>query len=82
MKKGDIVKSVAGHDKDNYYIVTDEDNEVVFLCDGKNKTLSEPKKKNKKHIEYTNVTVDLSVYNPLYDAHIRKELKSFNKIGG
>ena len=82
MRMGDIVKSVAGHDKETYYIVTEEENEIVFLCDGKNKTLSNPKKKNKKHIEYTNATVDLSVYTPLYDAHIVKELKRFNKIGG
>ena len=48
---GQIILSSAGHDAGRYYIVTDEDKEYVYLVDGKYKTMSSPKKKNKKHIQ-------------------------------
>lgn len=48
---GQIVLSSAGHDAGRYYIVIDEDKEYVYLVDGKYKTMSSPKKKNKKHIQ-------------------------------
>ena len=48
---GQIVLSSAGHDAGRYYIVTDVDKEYVYLVDGKYKTISSPKKKNKKHIQ-------------------------------
>ncbi len=48
---GQIVLSSAGHDAGQYYVVTDVDKEYVYLVDGKYKTMSSPKKKNKKHIQ-------------------------------
>ena len=82
MKYGEIVKSVSGHDEGCFYIAVGEKDGFALLCDGKNKLLSYPKKKNRKHLEKTGIVVNLGVYNPLYDAHIRKELKSFSKRGG
>ena len=46
------------------------------FLDGKNKTLEKPKKKKHKHLVQTGEWIDLSLYSPLYDAHIRKALKS------
>ena len=74
MKKGDVVMSLCGHDKDSLYVVIEVMDDKVLLCDGKCKTLAKPKSKNKKHLKETGKRVDLSSYNPLYDAHIRKEL--------
>ena len=79
MKKGTVVMSLSGHDKGNLYVVLKKEENFLFVCDGKNKLISEPKKKNKKHLIDVGMYIDLSVYNPLYDAHIRKELKSFGK---
>lgn len=71
--------SLSGHDKGNLYVVLKKEENFLFVCDGKNKLISELKKKNKKHLKDMGMCIDLSVYNPLYDAHIRKELKGFGK---
>ena len=75
MKTGDVVLSVSGHDKGRLYVVI-QAGEYPLLCDGKRKLLEKPKKKNKRHLKETGERVDLSSYNPLYVAHIRKALKS------
>ncbi len=75
MKTGDVVISVSGHDKGRLYVVI-QAGEFPLLCDGKRKLLKNPKKKNSRHLKETGEWVDLSSYNPLYDAHIRKALKS------
>lgn len=75
MNTGDVVISVSGHDKGRFYVVI-KAGEFPLLCDGKIKLLDNPKKKNKKHLKETGERVNLSSYNPLYDAHIRKALKS------
>ena len=71
--------SLSGHDKGSLYVVLKKAENFLFVCDGKNKLLSNPKKKNHKHLIDMGVYIDLSVYNPLYDAHIRKALKGFDK---
>ncbi len=43
--------SRAGHDKDSLYVIIKEETNVVYLADGKLKTIEEPKKKNRKHIQ-------------------------------
>ena len=75
MKRGTVVKSLLGHDRGTVYVVTEVSENFALVCDGKNKLLSNPKKKNCRHLENTGKSIDLSAYNPLYDAHIRKELK-------
>ena len=78
MKKGDVVISLSGHDKGRLYVVIKE-GEYPLLCDGKRKLLENPKKKNGKHLKETGERIDLSAYNPLYDAHIRKAVKCVKK---
>ena len=48
---GFLASSKAGHDKDKIYVIIKEDTEYVWLADGKLKTVSNPKKKRKKHIQ-------------------------------
>ena len=73
-----VVMSLAGHDKGQIYVAVGEKDEKLLLCDGKCKTLENPKPKNKKHLKEI-AKVNLSAYNPLYDAHIRSVLKSVKK---
>ena len=82
MHRGTVVRSLAGHDKGRFYIVLDVKDGYAFLADGKRRTLTKPKKKKQKHLEDTRLTAELSAYEPLYDAHILKELKSLLKKGG
>ena len=46
-----VVKSVAGHDKDKLYCVLSSENGFAFLVNGKTKKMSNPKRKNIKHLE-------------------------------
>ena len=42
---GTIVKSLAGHDKEEVFFILREEGEYVYLVDGKYRTLDKPKKK-------------------------------------
>ena len=48
---GMFATSKAGHDKGQLYIIIKEDEEYVYLTDGRLKPLDGPKKKKKKHIQ-------------------------------
>ena len=48
---GFMAYSLAGHDKDNVYIIIKEEDNYVWLADGEHHKLSCPKRKNKKHIQ-------------------------------
>lgn len=49
--KGYLALSKAGRDKDRIYVILDNDEEYVYLTDGKYKKIEYPKKKKRKHIE-------------------------------
>lgn len=51
IEKGMLAKSLAGHDRDKLYIIIETDAEYVWLVDGICRTLENPKKKKKKHIQ-------------------------------
>ncbi len=48
---GYLAYSIAGHDKDAVYLIIKEENGFVWLVDGRVRTLQNPKRKNKKHIQ-------------------------------
>ncbi len=58
---GMLCRSLAGHDKNQLYIIIEENDEYVYLSDGLLKTLEHPKKKNKKHIQIIKKTIDGSI---------------------
>ena len=47
MKRGMIVKSLAGHDKTQLFVIISVEGEYVYLADGKCKTMDHLKKKKK-----------------------------------
>ncbi|MBQ9945180.1 MAG: KOW domain-containing RNA-binding protein [Clostridia bacterium] len=51
--RGQVIISEAGRDKDYLMAVTDYDGTYVYVCDGKERRLSQPKRKNPKHITMT-----------------------------
>ena len=53
-RPGMLAKSLAGHDQNKIYLIIQEDEHNVFLCDGKNRTLEHLKKKRKKHVQLIN----------------------------
>lgn len=54
---GTVVVSAAGRDKGSYQVVVDSDENSVRLCDGKERPLSNPKRKNPKHITVTEFSI-------------------------
>ena len=51
---GNFAISKSCHDIGHLYVIIKTDDEYVYLVDGKIRTLSNPKKKNKKHIQIIN----------------------------
>lgn len=50
---GYVVKSTAGRDKGKLLVVTAIGPDSVFVCDGKERPLQRPKKKNPRHLEFS-----------------------------
>lgn len=79
---GQIVKSRAGRDKSNLFVIIDKNNEYVYLVDGKIRKMDHPKKKKVKHIEATNY-IDTNIVNKInsdqkiVNADIRKALQLY-----
>lgn len=48
---GDLVSSIAGHDKGQFYIVYEAGENCAYLVDGKYKLVDKPKLKKYKHLE-------------------------------
>lgn len=48
---GMLAVSKAGRDRGSLYVIIKEAGEDVYLADGRNRTISRPKRKNRKHIQ-------------------------------
>lgn len=48
---GDVVKSIAGRDKEKLFLVCKVENGYVFLANGKERKTTKAKRKNVKHIK-------------------------------
>ena len=76
---GMLARSKAGHDKDHVYVILQTDEAYVYLADGSNRKLENPKKKKKKHVQTILEKHDLSGLN---DVAIKRILKLFNQETG
>lgn len=72
---GQIVKSIAGHDKDRFYMIVQVEKDSVTIADGKARKLGKPKRKNVLHIAPTNTILDPVVLTT--DKKLRKALADF-----
>lgn len=73
--------SCAGHDNGQMYVIIKEDADFVYLADGKNKKLDNPKKKKRKHIQVVKTGTDevlerkLKKQMTVYDEEIKRAIK-------
>ena len=80
---GDIVKSISGHDKNQYFIVVSIDKNGYFaIIDGDTRKRNKPKKKNPKHL--LKIAHDEAILNKVNskiatDAEIYKMIKAYNE---
>lgn len=83
---GQIVRSTAGRDKGSWMVVTELiDENYVAVCNGRNRKVSNPKKKKIKHLAKTNKidkTVDERLKNGIKvgNAEIRRILEPFERL--
>lgn len=79
---GKLAKSKAGHDKDQIYLIIQEDKDFVYLVDGKIKKIENPKKKKKKHIQIINCYENVELTNRLLSSETitNEEVKYTIKI--
>ena len=62
---GDIVLSTKGRDKGNYFLVVDKQTNVVYLADGKFRSVTALKKKNVKHLKSVKIAVFIDIANQI-----------------
>lgn len=76
-----LVRSLAGHDKDQVFCVVGREEGYLLLCDGKNRRLASPKRKKAMHTcaeEFDHPTLEkLRRQEPVTDKDIRKALWAF-----
>ncbi len=76
---GMFATAKAGHDKDKLYVIMREDEEYVYLVDGRIRTMDKPKKKNKKHIQIITKKSPALEQNQWNDLMIKRILKEYQK---
>ncbi len=74
-KPGQIVQSIAGHDKGGFFLVTGMSGGYVLIADGKARKLGKPKRKNRLHIRPTNASLELSL--TVTDKKLRNALAAY-----
>ena len=80
--RGDVVQSLAGHDKDTLYCVVGTQDEFLLLANGKERKLDSPKRKRAKHVQRAGLSdhqvfLRLRAEEPIGDNELRKALAAF-----
>ena len=55
---GRVVISNAGRDKTKLMVVVKETENYLLVCDGKERPVTRPKRKNPKHLQFTNTSLE------------------------
>lgn len=76
LKKGSVVISKAGRDKGYFLVVVDITDEGVFVCDGKERPVERPKKKNPLHLAKTRYV--LTEEETATNRSLKRALKQFS----
>ena len=79
-----LATSKAGHDRKHVYVVVQQDEEYCMLANGTTKTLANPKKKKKIHLQLiknipSEVLDETKDLNALDDVSIKRILKVYNR---
>lgn len=82
LRRGDVVRSLAGHDKDRLFCVKDTEGDFLLLVNGKERKFNSPKRKRAKHAVRAGssdhpVLLRLRAGEPVGDNEVRKALAAF-----
>lgn len=84
---GQLVRSLAGHDKGQIFVVVEIEEDYIWLADGKSRLLTNPKKKKIRHIQKINTNIydlsrDVDIHN-FKDIDVRNSIEMYlKKISG
>lgn len=76
-QRGTVVRSKAGHDKGGFFVVVRAEGDMVWIADGKGRSLLHPKRKKILHLAYTTVVLDERTMSD--DKKISEVLRSFQE---
>ena len=84
VKIGDIVLSKAGRDAGKYFVVVKAEGNFCYICNGKLRGCSKPKKKKLRHIERLGRVSDFAADKlcsgeNLTDREFKAEIRSFEE---
>ena len=74
---GNFAFSKAGHDKGKLYVIIAQDEEYVYLCDGRLHPLEKTKKKRYKHVQLIHKKVNNEKL--LFDYEIKYAIDQYKK---
>ncbi len=79
-----MARSKAGHDRGRVYVIVREEGDFFYLADGAARSVSAPKKKNRKHIQIiekipAQVLAVFTSKDPLRDLEIKRALKLYSQ---
>ena len=75
-EEGMLARLLAGHDKEKVYVIIKIDETFVYLVDGQQRKIDNPKKKKKKHVQLIRNRYELDSAD---DAKIKRILKEYSK---
>ena len=89
----DVVISTAGRDQGMYFYVIKEEQQYLYLANGKDRQLDKPKRKKRKHVQKvlrseTRVANKLRAGDKVLNGELRRDLASLsrdmqsNNLGG
>lgn len=73
---GQIVYTAAGRDRDKFMVIIAEAENYLLVCDGKERRLERPKRKNPKHLKFTDTYLETHQFET--NRALRKSLKEFS----
>ena len=76
---GDVVCSKAGRDEGTFFGGSRHRGRVPLLCDGKQRPLERPKRKNPLHLAWTNRHIDLQTMET--NRALRRALRNLEEAG-
>ncbi len=80
IKRGQVVRSIAGHDKGGFLTVLEVSPPVALVCDGKRRPLERPKRKKLFHLAPTTATLPEEALKT--NRQIRAALRPFREKAG
>lgn len=79
----EFAKSLSGHDKNQYYLVINEEDEFYTLVNGTTRPLNKSKRKNKKHVQIVKklpVQIEEILSKKVTDLTIKKAILEYSKL--